>query len=432
MSHINLPPGRWQLVSLRSAVSKLDTSAETMAKTLHLGEETRLPLVVRNLANDEVHSLRDGEAPSAANRIAGGLAAAALPAVSVDEAMRSAAQAETTCARERSVRLIPVVREAQHLLRWAATNARVVDTDVRNTIVAMADVFDREAATVEDEQKLLKAYEALTIKLAPVSVATIEASMQRLPPLSALRKGNVMAWLSGMTYGRFAHWIFFVLVLVAAALALAYQSVGSSALLRYDTLTKDIAKASEDTLKLQAVVRDKQSLQELAKAGSDAQAARVALNNLQQASDELAARKAQVDQLKGERESLPKRLARWVPGGAADTTTAETLDSARNLLEQFNRILLPLLFGLLGSYSYILRSISIEIRAQQFAPHSALHHIARLSLGALAGIAATWLLTPDTFGLSSTLPLWTLAFVAGYGTELIFAFMDRIVSALKS
>jgi hypothetical protein len=35
-------------------------------------------------------------------------------------------------------------------------------------------------------------------------------------------------------------------------------------------------------------------------------------------------------------------------------------------------------------------------------------------------------------GLSSSMPIWTLAFVAGYGTELVFAFMDRIISAFKS
>jgi len=30
------------------------------------------------------------------------------------------------------------------------------------------------------------------------------------------------------------------------------------------------------------------------------------------------------------------------------------------------------------------------------------------------------------------LPVWALAFVAGYGIELVFAFMDRIIAAFTS
>jgi hypothetical protein len=61
-----------------------------------------------------------------------------------------------------------------------------------------------------------------------------------------------------------------------------------------------------------------------------------------------------------------------------------------------------------------------------------LHHLARLSLGALAGIAAGWLIAPEQHGLLKAVPAWTLAFLAGYGSELVFALMDRIITSLTA
>jgi hypothetical protein len=97
-----------------------------------------------------------------------------------------------------------------------------------------------------------------------------------------------------------------------------------------------------------------------------------------------------------------------------------------------NVIMLPMLMGLLGAYAFVLRTVSREIRERSFAENSALHHVARLSLGALAGIAAGWFLRPEQVGLLNSVPAWGLAFVAGYGIELLFAFLDRIVVAFTS
>jgi uncharacterized membrane protein YeaQ/YmgE (transglycosylase-associated protein family) len=56
----------------------------------------------------------------------------------------------------------------------------------------------------------------------------------------------------------------------------------------------------------------------------------------------------------------------------------------------------------------------------------------RLALGALAGIAAGWLSKPEQVGLLSNVPAWVLAFVAGYGIELLFAFLDRVVASFSA
>ena len=39
---------------------------------------------------------------------------------------------------------------------------------------------------------------------------------------------------------------------------------------------------------------------------------------------------------------------------------------------------------------------------------------------------------PGDVGLLSSAPAWVLAFVAGYSVELVFSFMDRIVTAFST
>lgn len=463
MGFIVLPPGKWQVISASSAVFEVDNAADTRDRQLDFGEETRPPLVV-DLVSGAMRQLKDGESWNAATDITGAPVSTPLPAITVEAARARSATAPATRARERSLRIAPMVDDAMKLLRYAASNkSPEIDDDLRNGIIATHDIVGRHATTLEDEQKFFKAYQELTRKLAPVTAETLQASMQRLPPLSSLLqwRGNFMTRMSGMTWGRFVHAVLFVVVLIMAALALGHQATGAAALARHKALGDDITKLADDRVKLQAAMFDKQALAERDRSEPGSPAARALVNAVRQAGDELVVKSEQKKQLETEREGIPATLARWEQrpcntwllrvwlcldsgsgsgddmrngngnGGNSKTFAAEVVDSAKTTLERLNRIVLPLLFGLLGSYSYLLRNISLEIRAQQFAPHSALHHIARLSLGALAGIAATWLLTPQQLGLAGSVPIWTLAFVAGYGTELVFAFMDRIVAAFK-
>ena len=110
------------------------------------------------------------------------------------------------------------------------------------------------------------------------------------------------------------------------------------------------------------------------------------------------------------------------------------MEAARTVISRLNDVYLPLLLGFLGAHAFILRRMSKDITDRTFAKGSAFNHIVRIGLGALAGLASTWLLTPDVVGGASfkTLPIWALAFVAGYGIELVFAFMDRIIAAFTN
>lgn len=123
--------------------------------------------------------------------------------------------------------------------------------------------------------------------------------------------------------------------------------------------------------------------------------------------------------------------------------THADVERARIVLRRLSEVYLPLLLGLLGAYAYVLRKMSAEIADKAYTRGAFFNQFIRVGLGALAGLASTWLLTPDLSGLLPAhdaalaaaqvkrLPVWALAFVAGYSIELVFAFMDRIVGTFS-
>ncbi len=103
--------------------------------------------------------------------------------------------------------------------------------------------------------------------------------------------------------------------------------------------------------------------------------------------------------------------------------------ASRSALSTFNQYVLPLLYGLVGALAFILRTLSREMAAVTYSPADNLRYGLRWPLGMLAGITVGWFFDPESLtGVAAIQPLG-LAFLAGYGVELLFAGLDRIVSA---
>jgi hypothetical protein len=99
------------------------------------------------------------------------------------------------------------------------------------------------------------------------------------------------------------------------------------------------------------------------------------------------------------------------------------------VLAIFNQYVLPLLYGLLGSLAYILRTLTAEIQEVTYTQGSNVRYRLRWPLGMLAGVTIGWFFNPETLqGAAAITPL-ALAFLAGYSVELLFTGLDRIVGA---
>ena len=102
-----------------------------------------------------------------------------------------------------------------------------------------------------------------------------------------------------------------------------------------------------------------------------------------------------------------------------------------NLLLVFlSSYLLPMLYGLLGACAFVLRKLSDEIDKLTYAHDAQVRYSLRLNIGILSGLVVGWFIkpTPGDTALASLSPL-ALAFIAGYGSDLFFAALDRIVQA---
>jgi hypothetical protein len=143
--------------------------------------------------------------------------------------------------------------------------------------------------------------------------------------------------------------------------------------------------------------------------------------------DEATARRAQ-EQLRQQQEQLLRQQQeqrQQLEGRKREMALLAT----KSVLGIFNQYLLPLMYGLLGSLAYILRTLTREIHDVTYTQDSNVGYRLRWPLGMLAGVTIGWFFDPDALeGAASITPLG-LAFLAGYSVELLFTGLDRIVGA---
>ena len=118
----------------------------------------------------------------------------------------------------------------------------------------------------------------------------------------------------------------------------------------------------------------------------------------------------------------------------ADSTTDLIVRGKLEMLLVFlSGYLLPMLYGLLGACAFVLRQLSDEIDKMTYAHDARVRYSLRLNIGLLSGLAVGWFIKPGSGDVSliSLSPL-ALAFIAGYGSDLFFVALDKIVQAFGS
>jgi hypothetical protein len=116
----------------------------------------------------------------------------------------------------------------------------------------------------------------------------------------------------------------------------------------------------------------------------------------------------------------------------ASLEVEHALVNSKSMLATLSQYVLPLLYGLLGALAYILRTLSREIQNVTFTRGSEIRYSLRWPLGMLGGVTVGLFFDPgELSGLAVVTPLG-LAFLAGYGVELLFTGLDRMVSAFTN
>jgi hypothetical protein len=113
---------------------------------------------------------------------------------------------------------------------------------------------------------------------------------------------------------------------------------------------------------------------------------------------------------------------------ATQSEVSTRTNQAQGRIAGLKSYLLPVFLGMLGACTYVVRTISDQIKDFTFSRTSPLRHILRVVLGSIVGlVVVTFIDAPTAVKLSAS--AW--AFVAGYAIEPVFATFDAIADKLK-
>ncbi len=109
--------------------------------------------------------------------------------------------------------------------------------------------------------------------------------------------------------------------------------------------------------------------------------------------------------------------------GKANTAIIQEARSYRLILGTY---LLPLLYGIIGGFTFVLRELTSEIKKLTFYTGSNIKYILRILLGAIAGLAIGlfWGDIQNAQQLGALSPM-LIAFIAGYCVEYLLQFIDN-------
>lgn len=124
------------------------------------------------------------------------------------------------------------------------------------------------------------------------------------------------------------------------------------------------------------------------------------------------------------------------PSSKADAMVNDnvsTIQEAQNYTQIIQLYILPLLYGLIGGFIFVLRTLEKDIRTQVFSQGSNIKYTLRIHLGALAGLIVGLLwgdIEKQQITFLESLSTAGFAFVAGYGVEFLFDAIDRFVGSI--
>lgn len=339
--------------------------------------------------------------------------------------------------------LSAAIHDAQTLLAFASQSGAGVGDEVVKTVVETASLAAGGHVTEESETAFWKALNMLAKAVAPVSVSSLRATLD--PDAGGTTTVFGVAVSRGSLARRAVRWYTGIAILTLLLLLVLqiYWLFGTSLTSDIQKFERDIADADAKLWALQKVASAPQGVPRGASAGKSVDT---------REHQEIQVLKPRIEDLELRKASAYRLLGIWsgpwesVAGIRSPEVEGEdpAKEKARGrialhhsslfvLLEVLQRYFLPLLYGLLGTCVYVLRTLASEIKARTYSEASNIGFRIRLYLGTLGGMVIAWFVSPESSdGLLRSLSPFALAFLSGYSVELLFAAMDRFLSAFTS
>jgi hypothetical protein len=340
------------------------------------------------------------------------------------------------------------IRNAQLLLSYASEAGITVEPEVIRSVVEFKNACESDTPPADPvglETRFWQATEKLAKSVSPVTVASLRASYDIQDDSSywGLLRARFFKSPERISQAKLTvrHYRFGTLITLAIlVLVHVYWIVGSSVITEVASYMDQQGKAQDEKTKLE------RELKVISK-GLDLPNNAVKRDALEAARDEklgsIATIDAKLDNFRIVIEANYKildnwiRVWRWSPSFPEGDDEYKKLilarTSANYALHGIQVYLLPILYGLLGAITYVLRVLGSQIKSLSYTSESNIGYRLRMVLGALAGLSIAWFVQPTGHAAESkafaTLSPFAIAFLAGYGVELLFSAMDRLIGA---
>ncbi|MBQ3657460.1 MAG: hypothetical protein II956_11535 [Bacteroidales bacterium] len=114
-----------------------------------------------------------------------------------------------------------------------------------------------------------------------------------------------------------------------------------------------------------------------------------------------------------------------------DKANTAIVQEAKSYVWIIGVYILPLLYGIIGGFTFVLREINEEIKKMTFSDGSNVKYLLRILLGAIAGLSVGlfWgdIEHAQKLGLSTLSPM-LLAFLGGYCVEYLLQFIEKVAN----
>lgn len=356
--------------------------------------------------------------------------------------------------------LLGAVREAELLLAYTSRHGLEFDKKSAEVVAKSRYLFAEPGNWLpQDETTFWEAYNALSVALAPVSVASIKAREDEPARSLLFRIAKCLSkgrFTSSIT--RWYAWHYGIRTLVILILLIFVQIYWASGVRMLDKL--DEQKKIYDDIRESyissglAVTGNKEKPEKIqapaSAEGSKGEKAILHFADNNRFRLKGAKRKYDAEYQVFERIWQPdflrhsndlRAVAYSSPTGNDQRKEFEKLldefackvasaDVTRLWLQMIQTNILPMLYGLLGAAAYVLRRLTKRIREVTYVPTQNTGFGLRMQLGALAGLAIGWFYKPEAGTVSSLSP-FAISFLAGYSVELFFSAMDKLVHAFE-
>ena len=334
------------------------------------------------------------------------------------------------------------LHDAEMLLAHASEYGIEIDPKHIKAVVEAKSKEQNEAWTEEDEINLWLAYQTISKQVQPVTIDSIRASSEEEKPngilakLFNIKKRRSLVRRSVRWYSGFA--LLSMLVMLALQI---YSLQGTKYLANLEAGINRLSEIENRTQQLLLMDAEDRSIS-MEKDQLDTE-----MNEkIQEVKSNIKLLETWLDFTYNIWSKSPKHIHEdmkasssqedtYGPPDFADsegtTKNIVVIQQAKSLLIILNQYILPLMYGLLGGFAFVLRSLAAETKSMTYTAVSNIKYALRIHLGALAGLVVGFLwgdISSSSFMANSFSPL-AVAFIAGYSVEFMFRLFDSIIGS---